>query len=87
MAGVKVTIPFVNPKTGRTEMREGVDIGFTLTKPESFMEYELEDGTILRIRHTLQKVIRIENETDPSTGGPVYVMQAQGSMSIGKKSV
>ena len=86
MSSVKVTVPFVNPKTGVKEMREGVDVGFKPMTPETFFEYELDDGTVLKLRQTLQKVVRSEGEINPETNAPVYVIQAQGNMSVGKKA-
>ncbi len=86
MAGVKVKVPYLNPTTGLQEIRDGVDVGFKPMSPETFVEYELEDGSILKLRQTLQKVIRIEGEVNPATNEPVYVIQAQGNIVVGKKA-
>lgn len=85
MSCIKIKVPYKNPITGSVEMRDGVDVGFATKTPEPWIEYELEDGTIIRLRQTLSKAIRIENETNPVDGSPVYVIEAQGSMSVGKK--
>lgn len=85
MTNIRVKVPYLNPVTGAEEMRDGIEVGFKPVSPETFVEYELEDGTILKLRQTVQKVIRIENEINPNTNTPVYVIQAQGNISVGKK--
>lgn len=85
MTNIRVKVPYVNPVTGAQEMRDGIEVGFKPVSPETFVEYELEDGTVLKLRQTVQKVIRIEGEMNPNTNTPVYVIQAQGNMSVGKR--
>ncbi len=85
MTNIRVKVPYLNPVTGAQETRDGIEVGFKPITPETFMEYELEDGSVLKMRQTVQKVIKIEGEVNPNTNMPVYVVQAQGNMSVGKK--
>ena len=41
---------------------------------EKWNEYLLEDGTVLKMKLILKKILRVENEFD-AEGNPVYVMQ------------
>ena len=41
---------------------------------EHWNEYLLEDGTVLKMKLILKKVMRVANEVD-AEGNPVYVMQ------------
>lgn len=45
--------------------------------PENFTEYELADGTNLRIKLVLLEVLRVIGEYNATTGDPIYVFQAQ----------
>lgn len=42
---------------------------------ERWNEYILEDGTLLKMKLVLKKVLRVDNEYD-AEGNPVYVMQS-----------
>jgi hypothetical protein len=48
---------------------------------EPWMEYELEDGSVLRARTTLVEVIRVDGEYDPD-GNPVYQLKGNATMSV-----
>lgn len=48
---------------------------------ERWNEYFLEDGTVLKIKLVLAKVLRIENEYDRE-GNPVYLTQSTNVTSV-----
>ena len=48
---------------------------------ERWNEYLLEDGTILKMKLILKKVLRVDGEYD-GEGNPVYVMQSTNVTSI-----
>ena len=52
---------------------------------EVWNEYLLEDGTVLKMKLILKKVMRVANEFD-AEGNPVYVMQSTNVSAVsGKK--
>ena len=67
MANPKVKIQYA----GREVEAVPVDVNQT---SEKWNEYLLEDGTVLKMKLILKKVMRVENEFD-AEGNPVYVMQ------------
>lgn len=48
---------------------------------EKWNEYLLEDGTVLKMKLILKKIMRVENEFD-AEGNPVYVMQTTNVTSV-----
>lgn len=60
------TIPFSPDLTGPSEFRNIV------THKDATSEYELDDGTILRVRPTVIDVRKLTNQWAPD-GDPVYV--------------
>ena len=48
---------------------------------EKWNEYLLEDGTVLKMKIVLKKVLRIDGEYD-AEGNPIYVMQSQNVTSV-----
>lgn len=60
---------------------EGESINFKLISPEQWNEYQLNDGTILRVKTILGAVIRIP-EYNPD-GDPIYVINTQNHVVIG----
>ncbi|MFA6600827.1 MAG: hypothetical protein WCU74_07450 [Candidatus Omnitrophota bacterium] len=64
----KVTINF----GGRQVEAAPVDVN---QSSEKWNEYLLEDGTVLKMKLILKKVLRVDNEFD-GEGNPVYVMQS-----------
>lgn len=48
---------------------------------ELWNEYLLEDGTVLKMKLILKKVMRVEGELD-AEGNPVYVMQSTNVSSV-----
>jgi hypothetical protein len=83
---MKVKVPYTDPKTGITALRDGTDVSFKPVSAEPWVEYELEDGTIIKLRQTLVKAIKIDGEFNPIDGSPIYTIEAQGNLSVGKKA-
>ena len=54
---------------------EGQAVEF-LTRKEDFNEYQLTDGTILKIKMVVTRIIRLEEEKAPD-GKPIYLIQSQ----------
>lgn len=48
---------------------------------ERWNEYLLEDGTVLKMKLVLKKVLRIDGEFD-AEGNPIYIMQSTNVSSI-----
>ena len=48
---------------------------------ERWNEYLLEDGTVLKMKLVLKKVLKVDHEVDPE-GNPVYVMQSTNVTSV-----
>ncbi|MBN2076566.1 MAG: hypothetical protein JW762_13540 [Dehalococcoidales bacterium] len=54
---------------------EGNPVEF-LTRNEDFNEYQLTDGTILKIKMVVTRIIKLEEEKAPD-GKPIYLIQSQ----------
>ena len=67
MAANKVKIQYA----GREVEAAPVEVNQT---SEKWNEYLLEDGTVLKMKLILKKIMRVENEFD-AEGNPVYVIQ------------
>jgi hypothetical protein len=52
-----------------------------VTSDERPSNYNLDDGTSLRIKTTVMEVWRLIDEYDPE-GNPMYVLKAVGNMSV-----
>lgn len=52
---------------------------------ERWNEYLLEDGTVLKMKLILKKVMKIDGQYDPE-GNPVYVMQSTNVSAINSPS-
>ena len=74
MAGNKVKIQYA----GREAEATPVEVN---QAGEKWNEYLLEDGTVLKMKLILKKIMRVENEFD-SEGNPVYVMQTTNVTSV-----
>ena len=78
MAEEKITI-----NLGGREV-EAIPIDVNQTH-ECWNEYLLEDGTVLKMKLVLKKVMRVANEFD-AEGNPIYVMQSTNVSAVsGKK--
>jgi len=64
----RVTVEF------QGEWVEGEEIEFEATK-EAWIEYACADGTKLRIKTFVAKIVRLD-ERDPNTGEPLYVVNS-----------
>jgi hypothetical protein len=60
---------------------EGETVNFKVISPEQWYEYQLQDGTILRVKTILATVIRLP-EFNPD-GDPIYVINTQNHVVIG----
>ena len=67
MAGNKVKIQYAGKEAEATP----VEVNHA---SEKWNEYLLEDGSVLKMKLILKKIMRVENEFD-AEGNPVYVMQ------------
>ena len=54
---------------------DGKSVEF-LTRKEDFNEYQLTDGTILKIKMVVTRIIRLDEEKAPD-GKPIYLIQSQ----------
>jgi hypothetical protein len=70
----KVTINF----GGRQVEATPIDVN---QSSEKWNDYLLEDGTVLKMKLILKKVLRVDNEYD-GEGNPVYVMQSTNVSTI-----
>jgi hypothetical protein len=73
----KVTLEYPDG-SGATKDAMAIDV---VKATEPWMEYELEDGTVLRARTTVVDVIRVDGEYDPD-GNPVYQIRGNATMSV-----
>lgn len=67
----------------------GFDVNVTeipVAKPadEKFTEYELEDGTVLKVKHVLTSVVQVDGQTLPD-GTPVYLVSSTPVVSVIKR--
>lgn len=60
--------------------REGVDISFK-TRKEEWNEYELMDGTIIRMKVIVSEVIRLDNLYD-NEGNPRYIAKSANMLVV-----
>jgi hypothetical protein len=60
-------------QNGKEVEIEGVDVPVAKST-EYWSEFELEDGTVLRIKVSLLGVVRIPNQWDPE-GNPLYILK------------
>jgi len=60
---------------------EGVVVDFEAV-PESWTNYLLADGTLMKMKLSLVEVIRLTNDFNPQTGDPIYVFSAQNIVNI-----
>lgn len=62
----------INLPNGKTVSAKDVDFE---TVDEKWNEYKLKDGTTLRVKLTVTKVIRAD-DWDPNTGDPMYIVSS-----------
>jgi len=75
----KIKIPYRRPDGSQVDA-----VGTCVTPKkihEPWSEYELEDGTIIRIKQTLMDLACLDEEKTPN-GEPVYMFQFQQAMTI-----
>lgn len=49
---------------------------------EPFADYELEDGSILRVKSVVTSVLRLEGLNNPADGNPIYVVVTMPVVSV-----
>jgi len=74
-----------NPKRGKVQVpgqppKDGFSVEITQSK-EPWTEYELDDGTTIKIKQVASEIWRLENEFD-NDGNPVYVIKSSGVMAV-----
>jgi hypothetical protein len=75
----KMRVPFINPD-GSVSQEIGTLMN-VIDSNEPWSEYALEDGTKIRIKHTLVSIAKLEGKTAPN-GDTVYSVQLQQAMSV-----
>jgi hypothetical protein len=75
----KMKVPFNNPD-GSISQEIGTIMEVTDAK-EPWSEYNLEDGTKIRMKPTLINITRLEGKTAPN-GDQIYSIQLQQKMSV-----
>lgn len=60
--------------------RDAVEVDFKIVR-EDWNEYNLEDGTRIRLKPVVVGIIRIPGEFD-NEGNPVYVVKSSNVMSV-----
>jgi hypothetical protein len=75
---IRTKVPILNPD-GKIIEEVGTLVEVVQSK-EPWSEYELEDGTKLRIKQTVVNVIKLDRVSD--SGVPVYFIQSQQTVSI-----
>ena len=61
-------------------MRDAVQVEVTQSK-EPWTEYDLEDGSVLKLRNVLLDCTRVDNEYDQE-GNPIYLLRVNGVVNI-----
>jgi len=61
---------------------EATEVEF-LTRKEDFNEYQLTDGTVIKMKTVVTDVVKIEGEVDPE-GNPVYQVRSTNIVRVRK---
>ncbi len=77
-------VKYMNPKTKQIEMKDAEDVSFTPVTIEPVLEYKLEDGNVIKVKHSLVRVVKVIGETTED-GAPVYQILENGSLTVLKK--
>ena len=73
---VKMKVPY----QGRQVEAEEVDF---FTRKEDWNEYQLSDGTVIRMKTVVTDVLRLPGEVDPE-GNPVYQVRSTNVLGVRK---
>jgi hypothetical protein len=49
---------------------------------EAFVDYELEDGSKLRVKSVLTSALRLEGQNNLADGNPIYIVQTMPVVSV-----
>jgi hypothetical protein len=74
----RMKVPFISPDGGITQ-ETGTLVNVVKTH-EPWSEYDLEDGTKLRMKQTVINVVRLDDRDDD--GNPMYSIQSQQTLSV-----
>jgi hypothetical protein len=66
-------------------VKEGSEV-HVISSDEKWNEWVLEDGSVIRVKLTVMRVIRIDGEYDPE-GNPLYVTQTAQVMVVNAPDV
>lgn len=66
-------------------MREAVTVDFE-AEAEPWATYRLDDGSVMKVRVTVNGIIRLEGEFD-SGGNPLYIVQSKEVLRIVKAKI
>jgi hypothetical protein len=75
---IRVKVPTINPD-GTITHKIG-DLVKVVQAVEPWAEYSLEDGTRLRMKQTIVKVVKLDDKDD--NGDPVYSVESQQTLSV-----
>lgn len=75
--GKKVTVNIPTPNGLESKTGEIIDVK---TSNENWSSYELEDGSVLKVKQVLIKVIKLDEKD--AEGKPIYITEAQPVISI-----
>ena len=78
-----IKVKYMNPKTKQIEEKDAEDISFESTI-EPILEYKLKDGNIIKVKHSLIRVLKIVGETTED-GAPIYQIMENGTLTVVKK--
>jgi len=59
---------------------EGVEVDFKTVK-EDWNEYDLDDGTRIKLKSVASNIVRLPNEFD-NEGNPVYMVKSSNVMTV-----
>src|ERR1700683_5399043 len=54
---------------------------------EFFNEYELEDGSVLRVKNVATSILRIEGQFNPASAEPIYLVLTSPAVSVEKSEL
>jgi hypothetical protein len=49
---------------------------------EFFNEYELEDGSVLKVKSVATSILRIDGQFNPGNGMPIYLVMTSPAVSV-----
>ncbi len=68
----RVTVQF------NDEQVEGEEVGWKVMEGEGWAEYKCDDGTVLKVRNFVARIVRLDKRKPD--GEPIYVVTSQQTM-------